>query len=524
MRLELKGLTKKFGSFTADDDIDLVVEPGQIHAILGENGAGKSTLMNMLYGILTPTSGEILIDGEPVSFAGPRDAIAAGIGMVHQHFKLVGPFSVADNVQLGREHTRGLGVLSAKAARKAVVDVSEQYGLALDPDAVCEDLPVGVQQRVEIVKALSGPKTELLILDEPTAVLTPAEITELLQIMRNLAEAGTSILFISHKLKEVQAVADTVTVIRRGKVVAELEPTASEAEMASAMVGRAVSLQVDKTPAETGEARLEVKDLTVVSAAGVKVLDGLDLTVHSGEIVGLAGVEGNGQTELARSILGLVKPDSGYIAVDGQDVHGRSPARRIADGLGYIPEDRGRDGLVSEFSVAENLVLNQYKDEPFSKRGVVNSGAVRKRASDSIAEFDIRTQSPDEPVSSLSGGNQQKVIIAREFSRPRRFLVAAQPTRGVDVGATEFIHSRLVAERDTGTGVLLISSELDEIYALADRIAVIYNGRIVGEVDPGTPRGVIGRLMVGASAEDTPSPTTDSDEPADDEEANGGDR
>ncbi|WP_051703826.1 ABC transporter ATP-binding protein [Glycomyces sp. NRRL B-16210] len=502
MRLELKGLTKKFGSFTADDDIDLVVEPGQIHAVLGENGAGKSTLMNMLYGILQPTSGEILIDGEPVDFSDPGEAIAAGIGMVHQHFKLVGPFSVADNVQLGREHTRFAGVLSAGAARRAVRDVSEQYGLHLDPDAICEDLPVGVQQRVEIVKALSGPKTELLILDEPTAVLTPAEITELLQIMRNLAEGGTSILFISHKLKEVQAVADTITVIRRGKVVAELEPTASESEMASAMVGRAVSLQVDKSAAEPGEPRLEVTDLTVVTDAGVKALDGLELTVHAGEIVGLAGVEGNGQTELARSILGLLKPDAGHIAIDGEDVHGRNPARRIKAGLGYIPEDRGRDGLVAEFSVAENLVLNQYRDAPFASSGVVNASAVDRRAVDSIAEFDIRTQSPDESASSLSGGNQQKVIIAREFSRPRRFLVAAQPTRGVDVGATQFIHSRLVAERDTGTGILLISSELDEIYALADRIAVIYNGRIVGEVDPDTPREVIGRLMVGGRLDD----------------------
>jgi simple sugar transport system ATP-binding protein len=287
------------------------------------------------------------------------------------------------------------------------------------------------------------------------------------------------------------------------------------------MVGRAVTLQVDKTPAEPGEPRLEVRDLTVVSDSGVKVLDGLDLTVHSGEIVGLAGVEGNGQTELARSILGLIKPDEGRIAIDGDDVHGHGPARRIAAGLGYIPEDRGRDGLVSEFSVAENLVLNQYREAPYARGGVVDSSAVRKQAEDSIAEFDIRTQSPDESASSLSGGNQQKVIIAREFSRPRRFLVAAQPTRGVDVGATEFIHSRLIAERDTGTGVLLISSELDEIYALADRIAVIYNGRIVGEVAPDTPREVIGRLMVGADIDtDTEkADATDTDEPAD-----GGDR
>ncbi|MCH7232785.1 ABC transporter ATP-binding protein [Glycomyces sp. L485] len=516
MRLELRGLTKKFGSFTADDDIDLTVEPGQIHAVLGENGAGKSTLMNMLYGILKPTSGEILIDGEPVEFSGPGDAIAAGIGMVHQHFKLVGPFSVADNVQLGREHTRGAGVLSARAARKAVRDVSEQYGLRLDPDAVCEDLPVGVQQRVEIVKALSGPKTELLILDEPTAVLTPAEIRELLDIMRSLADGGTSILFISHKLKEVQAVADTVTVIRRGKVVAELPPTASETEMASAMVGREVALTVEKTSAEPGEPRLEIEGLTFADRSGVKVLDGLDLTVRSGEIVGLAGVEGNGQTELARAILGLVHPDAGTMKIDGHRVHRSSPAQRIEQGLGYIPEDRGRDGLITEFTVAENIILNQYRDEPYSKNGVVDAAAIRKRAVDSIAEFDIRTQSPNEAAASLSGGNQQKVIIAREFSRARRLLVAAQPTRGVDVGATEFIHSRLVTERDTGTGVLLISSELDEIYALADRIAVIYNGRIVGEVAPDTPREVIGRLMVGADIE--------TDTESTDEEANGGDR
>ncbi|WP_100447703.1 ABC transporter ATP-binding protein [Glycomyces xiaoerkulensis] len=501
MRLELRGLTKKFGSFTADDDIDLTVEPGQIHAVLGENGAGKSTLMNMLYGILKPTSGEILIDGEPVEFGGPGDAIDAGLGMVHQHFKLVGPFSVADNVQLGREHTRGAGVLSPRAARAAVLEVSEQYGLALDPGAVVEDLPVGVQQRVEIVKALSGPKTELLILDEPTAVLTPAEIRELLAIMRSLAEAGTSILFISHKLKEVQAVADTVTVIRRGRVVAELPPTASEAEMASAMVGREISLTVDKAEPEPAEPRLEIDGLTLVDDHGVKVLDGLDLTVRGGEIVGLAGVEGNGQTELARTVLGLIKPDSGRVVIDDRDATGESPARRIRAGLGYIPEDRARDGVITEFTVAENLVLNQYRDEPFSRRGMVDAAAIRRQAAESVAEFDIRTQSPDDPAASLSGGNQQKVIVAREFSRPRRVLVAAQPTRGIDVGATEFIHSRLVTERDNGTAVLLISSELDEIYALADRIAVIYNGRIVGEVGPDTPREVIGRLMVGGEAD-----------------------
>ncbi|MEV0251301.1 ABC transporter ATP-binding protein [Nocardia sp. NPDC050712] len=495
MRLELRGLTKKFGDFVADDAIDLEVLPGQIHAVLGENGAGKSTLMNMLYGILEPTDGQILIDGAPVRFRSPGDAIAAGIGMVHQHFKLVGPFSVADNVQLGREHARA-GILNRGAARQAVREVSERYGLALDPDAICENLPVGVQQRVEIVKALSG-HTELLILDEPTAVLTPPEVAELLAIMRNLAAAGMSIIFISHKLKEVKAVADTITVIRRGKVVAEAAPTDGEAELAAAMVGREVSLTVAKTPAAPAGNALEIKDLTVLDDRGSAVLDGLNLTVRAGEIVGLAGVEGNGQTELARAILGTLAPASGSIEMTGAEVTRWHPYRRIAAGLGYIPEDRARDGLVGDFTVAENIALNQYREPPLSRRGVVDDAAVRAVATQAIAEFDIRTQGPEELVTALSGGNQQKVIIAREFSRPRKVLVAAQPTRGVDIGAIEFIHARLVAERDTGTAVLLISAELDEILALSDRVAVIYNGQIVGEVAPDSPRSDIGQLMIG---------------------------
>ncbi|MFE1592668.1 ABC transporter ATP-binding protein [Nocardia sp. NPDC058705] len=495
MRLELRGLTKKFGDFVADDAIDLVVAPGQIHAVLGENGAGKSTLMNMLYGILEPTDGQILIDGSPVRFRSPGDAIAAGIGMVHQHFKLVGPFSVADNVQLGREHAKA-GILDRAAARRAVQEVSQRFGLALDPDALCENLPVGVQQRVEIVKALSG-HTELLILDEPTAVLTPPEVAELLAIMRKLADSGMSIIFISHKLKEVKTVADTITVIRRGKVVAEASPSDSEAELAAAMVGREVTLTVDKTPASPGATALEIKDLTVLDDRGLPVLDGLNLTVRAGEIVGLAGVEGNGQTELARAVLGTVAPASGSIDMLGTGITGWHPARRIAAGLGYIPEDRARDGVVGDFTVAENIVLNQYREAPLSHRGVVDDKAVREVAAKAISEFDIRTQGPTEHVSALSGGNQQKVVIAREFSRPRKVLVAAQPTRGVDIGAIEFIHARLVAERDAGTAVLLISAELDEILALSDRVAVIFNGRIVGEVTPDRPRSEVGQLMIG---------------------------
>lgn len=505
MRLEVRGLTKAFGDFLADENVDLVVEPGQVHAILGENGAGKSTLMNMLYGILEPTSGEILIDGEHVRFRSPSDAIAAGIGMVHQHFKLVGPFSVADNVQLGREHAKR-GILDRAAARHAVRAVSDRYGLALDPDAICEDLPVGVQQRVEIVKALSG-DTDLLILDEPTAVLTPPEVAELLGIIRNLTAAGMSVIFISHKLKEVKAIADTITVLRRGKVVAQASPEDSEAELAAAMVGRSVILTVERTPADPGEVALAVKDLTVLGERGTAVLDGLNLTVRAGEIVGLAGVEGNGQTELARAVLGTVRPDGGTVELGGVPVTSWDPYRRIVAGLGYIPEDRGRDGLAADFTVAENLVLNQYRDAPLSHRGVLDGDAVRTLADKAIADFDIRTRGPGEPVSALSGGNQQKVVIAREFSRPRAVLVAAQPTRGVDVGAIEFIHSRLVAERDSGTGVLLISAELDEILALSDRIAVIHNGQIVGEVGPDTPREIIGQLMAGHRPTESATPS-----------------
>ncbi|MGW6698913.1 ABC transporter ATP-binding protein [Nocardia sp. NPDC055049] len=505
MRLEAQGLTKAFGTFLADDSVDLVVEPGQVHAILGENGAGKSTLMNMLYGILEPTSGQILIDGEPVRLRSPGDAIAAGIGMVHQHFKLVGPFSVADNVQLGREHVKR-GGLDRATARRAVREVSERYGLALDPDAVCEDLPVGVQQRVEIVKALSG-RTDLLILDEPTAVLTPPEVAELLGIIRNLTASGMSVIFISHKLKEVKAIADTITVLRRGRVVAEASPQDSEAELAAAMVGRSVVLTVDRPQAQPGEIALDIKDLTVLGERGTPMLDGLSLAVRAGEIVGLAGVEGNGQTELARAVLGTVTPESGSIEMGGIPVTGWNPYRRIVAGLGYIPEDRGRDGLAADFTVAENLVLNQYRDKPLSNRGVVDAAAVRKLADKAIADFDIRTRGPGELVSALSGGNQQKVVIAREFSRPRSVLVAAQPTRGVDVGAIEFIHRRLVAERDTGTAVLLISAELDEILALSDRIAVIHNGQIVGVLAPDTPREIIGQLMAGHRPAD-PAPAS----------------
>ncbi|WP_425498847.1 ABC transporter ATP-binding protein [Natronoglycomyces albus] len=507
MKLELRALTKKFGTFVADDNIDLVVQPGEIHALLGENGAGKSTLMNMLYGLLEPTSGEILIDDEPVTFDNPKQAIRAGIGMVHQHFMLVPPFTVAENVMLGREYHR-YGVLNRKAARQAVMDVSERYGLRVDPDALIKDIPVGVQQRVEIIKALLG-DCRLLIMDEPTAVLTPQEITELLDIMRTLAESGTSIIFISHKLKEVKAIADKITVIRRGKVTGDLTPDVSEMELASAMVGRDVSLTVDKGQSTPADSSLEIRDLTVIDERDCRAVDGLDLTVRRGEILGIAGVEGNGQTELARALIGLAghaadgakEKMTGSIKFHGREVSRSSPLRRIRLGLGYIPEDRARHGLIKDFTVAENLVLNQIGDEPYSRNGVRNFNAIHELAERSISTFDIRTEGPDKPASSLSGGNQQKLIIAREFSRKLELLVASQPTRGVDVGAIEFIHKRIIEERDAGAGVLLISSELDEILSLSDRVAVMYKGKVVAVVPPDTPREVIGRYMAGAVQE-----------------------
>lgn len=498
MQLTIEGLTKRFGSFTANDSIDLTIEPGEIHCLLGENGAGKSTLMNMLYGLLEPTEGRLLVDGEPVRFHSPSDAIAAGVGMVHQHFMLVPVFTVAENVMLGREQTRGLGVLDRARASAMVRELSERYGLAVDPDAMVEDLPVGVQQRVEILKALSN-RAEVLILDEPTAVLTPQEIDELMEIMRSLKAQGTSIIFITHKLREVRAVGDRISVIRRGKVVGTAEPTATEAELAEMMVGREVSLTVDKTPAGSGEPVLEVEHVTVVDPRGHRVVKDVSLEVRAGEVLGIAGVQGNGQTELIKSLLGLVKPDAGTIRLDGRDISRHGPRQSLEDGIGYIPEDRSHDGYVGTFSVRENLVLDLYRHEEFSRGPALRLDAISANAEARIEEFDIRTESASSPVASLSGGNQQKVVVAREFSRPLKVLVASQPTRGVDVGSIEFIHQRIIAERDKGVAVVIVSTELDEIYALSDRIAVMYDGRIVGTVTPDIAREDIGLLMAGAA-------------------------
>jgi len=501
VKLELRGITKVFGSLVANDHIDLVIEPGEIHALLGENGAGKSTLMNVLYGLYDPDGGEILVDDEAVAFAGPGDAMAAGIGMVHQHFMLIPVFSVAENVALGNEPLKGANLLDVRKARARVTEISDRFGFEVDPDAMVEDLPVGVQQRVEIIKALSR-DAKVLILDEPTAVLTPQETDELIAIMRELRAAGTSIVFITHKLREVRAVADRITVIRRGKVVGTADPTAPETELASLMVGRSVSLGVDRTLAQAGDATFQVRDLTVLDAVGNAVVDGVDLDVHRGEILVVAGVQGNGQTELTEAILGVRKPVSGSISLDGKELVGGSVADALEAGIGYVPEDRSADGVIGSFSIEENLVLDLYRSPEFSRAGALNKAAIRQNAEKRIAEFDVRTQSVEATASMLSGGNQQKVVLAREMSRPLRLFIASQPTRGLDVGSIEFVHQRIVAERDNGTPVVIVSTELDEVLALGDRIAVMYRGRVVGVVPGNTDRDVLGLMMAGVPLEE----------------------
>ncbi len=496
--LRLRGITKRFGSLVANDHIDLDIVPGRIHCLLGENGAGKSTLMNVLYGLLDADEGTISIDGVDQHFTNPKDAMAAGIGMVHQHFMLVDVFTVAENVVLGREKGR-LGTLDLKGARQTVREVSERYRLQVDPDAVVEDLPVGVQQRVEILKALAN-DAKYLIFDEPTAVLTPQEIDELMAVMTSLRDEGKAIVFITHKLREVRAIADDITVIRRGKVVGQADPTSSEADLAEMMVGRAVSMRVDKEVAKPGDARLEVRDLAIANPAGAIVVDGISFDVRGGEILCVAGVQGNGQTELAESLLGLAPVTSGDIVLDGTSLVGRRTKDIIASGVGFVPEDRQHDGFVGSFSVLENLVLNQVGE--YASHGSLDQGKLRANAESRVEEFDIRTNGVDLPVESLSGGNQQKVVLARELSRPLALLVASQPTRGVDVGAIEFLHKRIVAERDGGTAVVIVSTELEEVEALADRVAVMYRGRIVGIVPADTPRDVLGLMMAGVGHEE----------------------
>jgi general nucleoside transport system ATP-binding protein len=496
VQLELRGITKRFGALTANDSVDLVVRPGEIHALLGENGAGKSTLMNVLYGLYRPDEGEILVDDEPVRFSGPDDAIAAGIGMVHQHFMLIPVFTVAENVVLGHEQTRGLGFLDRRRARARLEEISRQYGLQVPPDALVGDLPVGVQQRVEILKALSH-EARLLVLDEPTAVLTPQETDELIGVMHRLRDAGTSIIFISHKLHEVRRVADTITVLRRGRVVGQAEPSSTDAELASLMVGRPVQLVVDKEPAEPADVVLDVRDVSVVDDNGVVLVDDVSFSVRGGEILAIAGVQGNGQTELTQALVGLARPTVGSITIGGTRIADLSTDEILDLGVGYVPEDRLHDGLVGGFSVAENLVLDMHDAAPYARRGMLDLRVIRENAEHRVGEFDIRPTDPTAPASTLSGGNQQKVVLARELSRPLRVLVVAQPTRGLDVGSMEFVHRRIVEERDRGAAVVVVSTELDEVFGLADRIVVMFHGRIAGEVPPGTPAEEIGLLMAG---------------------------
>jgi simple sugar transport system ATP-binding protein len=495
MPLELRGVSKSFGNLIANDQINLKVGKGEIHAILGENGAGKSTLMNIVYGLLQPDSGEILVDDQIVKIFEPSDAIKHGIGMVHQHFMLIPVFTVAENIALGREKSK-FGIMSLTEIKVKIKKLSDEFKFDIDPDAIIEDLPVGVQQRVEIVKALMY-DAKVLILDEPTAVLTPQETDELLNVMKVLKSKGTSIIFITHKLREVKEVADKITIIRLGKVVGTQLPTASQEELASLMVGRQVDLAPNKTVFSPGANVLEINKLNIFNDAGRKVVNNLSLNIRAGEIVAIAGVQGNGQSELARALLNLEKHSSGSIKLDGQEIQGFTVRDSLRAGIAYIPESRELDGLISTFSITENLILDVHDLEPVASRGQLNRAYIENNATTLVKEFDVRTQSIEDNSSSLSGGNKQKVVLARELSREVKLVVAAQPTRGLDVGSIEFVYEKLLAERANKKAILLISSELDEVMELADRIAVIYKGEIVGVVDSDVSREKLGLMMAG---------------------------
>ncbi len=480
--LEVRGITKTFPGVVANRDVDLTLHRGQVLCLLGENGAGKSTLMNTVFGLYQPDAGEIRLHGQPVRFHSSRDAIAAGIGMVHQHFQLIPVLSVVENVVLGNETRKGIR-LDLDGPRRRIRELSTRYGLDVDPDATVGDLSVGQQQRVELVKALYR-DAELLILDEPTAVLTPGEVQEFFGMVRGLVEQGKSIIFITHKLGEVLALADHVVVLRGGTVVGEADPRqATQESLASLMVGRDVAFTIDKAPAHPGRPVLEVLRLWVDDDRGVATVADLDLEVRAGEIFGIAGVEGNGQRELVEALMGMRPARSGRVVICGQDVTRASPRVVTELGVGHVPEDRGKHGLVSPFSIADNLVLNRYRRPPFARRGIRSDAAIARHAEALVERFDVRTPSPLAPAGTLSGGNQQKVIIARELSGDLNLLVVAQPTRGLDVGSIEFIHRRIVEMRDQGVAVLLVSAELDEVLTLADRVGVIYRGSLVGTFD-----------------------------------------
>jgi ABC-type uncharacterized transport system ATPase subunit len=501
MELELRGITKQFPGVLANDDVSLTARSGKVLALIGENGAGKSTLMNVLSGLYHPDAGEIVIDGVVQKFADPGDAIKAGIGMVHQHFMLVPVFTVYENVVLGVEPVTGPGIMNRKKARSEVKEISERFGLAVDPDAFVEDLPVGIQQRVEIIKVLlRGAK--ILVFDEPTAVLTPQEVIEFFGIVAELKGRGATIIFITHKLKEALAIADDITVLRGGKVAGHADPTTATPELlASMMVGRDIDLVVDKTEAEAGDEVLQLRDVRLVDDYGRALLDDVSLDVRAGEIVGIAGIQGNGQTELVEAITGLLPIASGSVAMLGTDITHFSPRQRHAAGIAHVPEDRNHMGMVGSFSIAENLVLDSYYTAPYSKRGLLDGDAIRDSAIELVDAYDVRPPLIDNTGSALSGGNAQKMIVAREFSRDVPLVICAQPTRGIDVGSIEYIHEQIVRKRDEGKAILIVSTELDEIFALSDRILVMYDGKIVAErkASETTPME-IGLFMAGKAA------------------------
>jgi simple sugar transport system ATP-binding protein len=493
MSLELRGITKRFGDLIANDSISLRVESGEIHALLGENGAGKSTLMNVVYGLLAPDEGKILVDEKEITINSPLDALAAGIGMVHQHFMLIPVFTVAENIVLGHEKVKGLGFLDLEGAKREIARVSAEFNFDVDPDALIEDLPVGIQQ---IIRALIY-KAKVLILDEPTAVLTPQETDELLRNMRKLRDQGTAIIFITHKLREVQEAADKISIIRRGKVVAMASPEATQEELASLMVGRPVSLEIEKAPPSFGPVILDVENLTIRDHTGRALVSDISFSIRAGEILAVAGVQGNGQSELAEAIVGLQDHVDGKITLAGNDISKASVRKALHEGIAFVPESREEDGLISSFSIEENLILDLHDLAPFAKGPVISQSVVSQNGVSRVAEFDIRAQSPKDSASSLSGGNKQKVVLARELSRPVKLVVASQPTRGLDVGSIEFVHERIIAERDSGRAVLLFSTELDEVISLADRIAVMYRGKFIAIVPATTSREELGLLMAG---------------------------
>lgn len=501
--IEMLNIRKEFGSFVANDNITLQLRKGEIHALLGENGAGKSTLMNVLFGLYQPEAGEIRVRGEKVNITSPNVANDLGIGMVHQHFMLVQNFTVTENIILGAEPRAGIKIDRA-TAREKVRQISEQYGLAVDPDAKIEDISVGMQQRVEILKTLYR-GADILIFDEPSAVLTPQEIKELIQIMNRLIAEGKSIILITHKLKEIMEVADRCTTIRRGKYIGtvDIDETMTQSRLAEMMVGREVNFNAEYSKATPQELVLDIKDLVVKDSRGIKAVDGLNLDIRAGEIVGIAGIDGNGQTELIEAITGLRKADSGEIFLNNKSIKNLKPRKVTESGVGHIPQDRHKHGLVLDYSIGHNMVLQTYYKQPYSKAGIMNYRQVMEKAKTLIEKFDVRTPSPETFARALSGGNQQKAIIAREVDRSPDLLIAAQPTRGLDVGAIEFIHEQLVLEREKGRAVLLISFELEEILQVSDRIAVLYEGKTVAFLDPKETNEIeLGFLMAGGKKEE----------------------